>query len=329
MKRFFTICTVSLLSLILILGCKDKKEPFSFGTHPEGWNDENSPNFHANLVLQGSEGLENCAECHGEDFSGGKAGVGCKSSGCHSIFPHPEGFADSLSAEFHGKKMGTEFKWNLTLCQECHGTDYKGEGYEEKNCTRCHQQPEGPEACNTCHGNENNAAPPKDLEGHWSTTELGVGAHQHHLIDTTLTNGFERDCIQCHIKPDDFEDGTHIDGSLPAEITFSSFATDSGKLNTIWDRSAATCSNVYCHGGFKFKKSESAFSWIYTDSIIVGNFPVVKWTEDELECGDCHDLPPKGHQAQTTCNTCHGKVVDENNEIINRKLHINGKIDVF
>ncbi|NOX87948.1 MAG: hypothetical protein GXO77_02905 [Calditrichaeota bacterium] len=332
MRKLIYIFPLLLFILFVITNCKDKKAPFDYDTHPEGWVDEDSENFHGNMVLEGVLGVEGCSECHGADFLGGNSGVGCWSSSCHSIFPHPTGWADSLSDNFHANAIVSRFKWQIEKCQQCHGKDYTGMGYAVKNCTRCHTEPKGPEACNTCHGSDKNPAPPKDLEGNTARSFVGVGAHQVHLTDSTFTTAFDRDCIQCHIKPQNYEDEGHIDGQLPAEITFSLFASDSGKTQPLWNHDNATCSNVYCHGDFKFKKSESKFSWIYTDSVITGNNPVITWNdtgEEQVECGTCHDLPPKGHLAQTTCNTCHGKVVDADNNIIDKKLHINGQIDVF
>jgi len=243
------------------------------------------------------------------------------------------GWADSLSYNFHGTFIAQTLFWNIRDCQTCHGNDYKGNGYASKNCTQCHKQAQGPEACNTCHGSFVNSAPPKDLSGHTASTFVGVGAHQAHLQDTTLTTAFNRDCNLCHITPSAYSDPDHIDGRLPAKVRFGSFATDSSRLNTSWNHEEATCSNVYCHGAFEFKKEKAgSFTWIFTDSVIVGNNPVMNWTEvgsEQAQCGTCHGLPPQGHLAQQTCNGCHGRVVDENFNIINKKLHINGKIDVF
>ncbi len=423
---------------LLISACSDKNEPFKVSTHPDGWEDENSANFHGKLVLESTFKNQNCATCHGADLKGGTSGVSCQTSGCHTIYPHSEAWVDSSSTEFHGlflkasgyaldacqechgndfkgagfeekscyrchnvyphgenfadednpqyhgnvaaqldynletcqechgedfkgngveekncyqchsefphpqgfaeegsdnfhaRLMATQFAWNLKACQECHGTDYQGKGNEEKNCTRCHTSAQGPEACNTCHGSAANPAPPEDLEGHSETSFEGVGAHQVHLTDSTFTTNLVGKCEACHHVPTSFDDPMHIDADgLPVEITFDPLASDSGQTIPQWNESTLSCENVYCHGGFTLSKNKSAYSWIYTDSVITGNNPTLKWTEDEVQCGVCHDLPPKGHLTQTTCNGCHGRVVDAENNIIDRHLHINGKADVF
>ena len=77
--------------------------------------------------------------------------------------------------------------WDISVCQSCHGADYAGEGFEQKNCLTCHDQPDGPEACQTCHGDAENSAPPRGLLGQTSTSEIVVGAHQAHLRTSDLT----------------------------------------------------------------------------------------------------------------------------------------------
>jgi len=92
-----------------------------------------------------------------------------------------------------------------------------------------------------------------------------------------------------------------------------------------------TCSNVYCHGNFIFRKEDSENQYAYTDSIIVGNNLLMSWTtteDDKASCGTCHALPPKGHLNSTSCSSCHSSVVDANYNIINKSLHMNGEINL-
>ena len=70
----------------------------------------------------------------------------------------------------------------------------------------------------------------------------------------------------------------------------------------------------------------------YTDSVMVGKNPIIIWNavgSRQTVCGTCHKLPPTGHTTATTCNGCHPRVVDQDFNIIDKNLHINGKIDVF
>lgn len=331
-SRFASV--ILLVAFVAIfIECSEKREPVSVSTHPAGWLDETSPNFHGKVILQESLSLKSCQACHGEDYQGGEVKIACAT--CHELFPHQQGFADSLSPNFHAVFIATQLSWNISECRSCHGADYAGENYPQKNCLTCHTQPEGPEACNTCHGSSQNFAPPKDLQGNTDTSAPGVGAHQPHLTDTTWTSAFTRDCQLCHRMPQRYGDPMHVledDTPGEADISFGDVATDSGKVAARWNRATLTCENIYCHGAFRFSKNESANQWAYADSVITGNNPALVWNSvgtGQADCGSCHDLPPKGHIAATTCNGCHPRVVDANNNIIDRTLHINGKIEVF
>ena len=106
--------------------------------HPEaGWLDKTSNLFHG--LAASRRGLPACAACHGQDFSGGLAGVSCKT--CHaSKSGHPSaGWMDSSSASFHGRRLA---ETSLTYCAGCHGKDYKG-GDAGVSCYTCHDGPGG------------------------------------------------------------------------------------------------------------------------------------------------------------------------------------------
>ncbi len=335
MSKYWTTGIFALGLLAAFTACSELKEPTSVSTHPGGWTDPQSTTFHGKMVVQSVANAQNCGSCHGQDYSGGTSGVSCTSSGCHQIYPHDEGFANGNSPNFHGKFIGEMLAWDILPCQQCHGSDYSGNGFEKKNCLACHTEEDGPEACNLCHGSTDNFAPPEDLLGNVETTAVGVGAHQTHLTDTTLTTSLLQECSHCHIEPSTYSDPGHIDNPpLPAELSFSPLASDSSRISPSWNHETATCGNVYCHGAFEFRKEDSAFPWGYADSTIVGNNAELLWTAvgaGQATCGTCHDLPPKGHVgiAEATCNVCHGRVVDADFNITNKDLHINGKIEVF
>lgn len=133
-------------------------------------------------------------------------------------------------------------------------------------------------------------------------------------------------------QPDRYDAPGHIDDTPHAEVIFNSLATDGGRLNPSWNRTNGSCDNVYCHGPFEFKKSNSQYPWAYTDSLIVGKNPRLFWQypgTNQLLCGTCHGIPPQGHAPVASCTGCHASVVDENLNIVNKFLHINGQIDVF
>ena len=171
--------------------------------------------------------------------------------------------------------------------------------------------------CSTCHGSAGNPAPPVATNGSdESTSSLGVGAHQIHVKDGAVHAAF--DCEVCHPTPDADDPLMHVD-SLPAEIEFGGLAV-MGDLVPKWDRSDATCANVYCHGAGL--------------EIGGGAFPTPSWTfEDGAHpgsCEGCHGAPPPApHPQDEDCATCHPGTVGADGLIdLEGALHIDGKVDV-
>lgn len=209
---------------------------------------------------------------------------------------HPPNFAQPSSEDFHGlalRKAG----WNLADCQICHGQDYKGTTVAP-TCLTCHANT--PEDCSVCHGSTTSFAPPRDIGNNTTTVFTGVGAHQAHLGP----GGVE--CAECHIVPERYSDLHHVDTELPAEITFGLLATQ-GDVSPRWD--GETCANTYCHGNAQ-----------------------PNWTavgQDEAACGTCHGLPPiEPHPQAADCTLCHQRVVNDQMQIIDQQLHINGTVEI-
>lgn len=261
---------------------------------------------------------------------------------------HPEGFGDASSPNFHKFVFANnDWSFNLKECQSCHAADYNG-GTVGVSCLSCHTQSNGPEACNTCHGNFADPtfiAPPNDLEGNSDSGSKGVGAHFKHAYSNSLSTNIG--CFECHqqtISDDKFVHA-HI-SPPPAKMEFGEFTnSDSLGLPPNYDFANLECSNTYCHGGFKFDKNSSANSWAYVDTLdyIVGNNNTPVWnstTGTEAACGTCHgqiindELTPLpvGHAGEhklTDCASCHPGVVNSDGEIIDKLKHINKEINVF
>jgi len=318
MKNRISVIIVLLLLISLFKGCLEKKDSLELSTHPTGWMDKTSENFHGTVILSKSMSLNSCETCHGDNTAGTvpTAELQTFCFKCHALYPHPQNFVDPSSPTSHDKFIATVSLWNIVECRTCHGDDYAGKGWDNKNCNACHTQPGGPEACNTCHGSNENSAPPVDMAKNTSTTFPGVGAHQSHLVGDTWSKNTQN-CYHCHVVPVNYDDPGHVDNvPLPAEVVFSEFASDSGNTSPIWNRSSFSCSDVYCHGAFS-----------------LGNNKKVTWNAvgvGEATCGSCHGLPPAtNHPQNTQCNICHGRVVDANFNIIDKTLHINGKAELF
>ena len=253
------------------------------------------------------------------------------------ISAHGKGILDPSSTEFHGQLIKSA-NWDLSVCWKCHASDYSG-GVTGASCLDCHTETDGPEACNTCHGDPNNPdkiAPPKDLDGNTSTTFRGVGAHDSHVYSNQLTENLK--CSNCHKFPTSFDDPAHIDGDGRAEITFGRIAVTGQGVNSAYDQGSGSCSNTYCHGNFVFYKDSSVAGakYIFEDSVIVGNNVSVNWTaagQSQAECGSCHGLPPTGHIQFSIgqCGLCHEGIFDANGNIVDslKYKHINGEINVI
>ena len=98
--------------------------------HPPTWLDKDSELYHGAIVQE--SGSESCEVCHGADLSGGISGVAC--SDCHANFPHPAGWLDKESDDFHGDAVNSS---GIESCKSCHGENFEG-GWSGVACSDCH-----------------------------------------------------------------------------------------------------------------------------------------------------------------------------------------------
>lgn len=190
----------------------------------------------------------------------------------------------------------------LITCQECHGENYNG-GSSGISCVDCHANSTTyEEECNRCHGNP---APYPDIP--LNQAPGNNGAHNTHMTGGVFSAAVS--CNNCHDYPASWMSQGHIDAP-PAEVVFSGVAS---LLNAepVWhDEDGETCSSTYCHGNF-------VPEWNTLDGT-------------QAECGSCHSLPPPlPHYSaqQNQCVRCHSSVVDEELNIINPTLHVNGAVN--
>ncbi|MBI3579526.1 MAG: CxxxxCH/CxxCH domain-containing protein [Ignavibacteriales bacterium] len=255
------------------------------------------------------------------------------SSGALSV--HPDGWATASSASFHGKAIKDQ-NWDMRGCQTCHGKTYAG-GFTGVSCTKCHNQPAGPENCITCHGSVTSAAPPIDLDGRTDRALKTVGAHQIHILGSSLAGPVV--CSECHKVPSTVYDAGHVDSQRPAEVTFNNDLTNTKTTGVTpapsYNASNATCGSTYCHGAFK--NGNTTFAPVWNDP-----------SGTQMACGTCHGdvtkttlaekaLPKTTAEGGThpvypkdlTCASCHGDVIDATMKIINPAKHINGKLNLL
>lgn len=224
----------------------------------------------------------------------------------------------------------TQVDGSQSTCGSCHGAPPPAPHPQEANCAGCHPTMEegsltfrdpsshingvvdvatGPAAgCTSCHGTAESSAPPRALDGATAPTDPQVGAHQAHLRPSTWHRAVA--CTSCHTVPGTVDAPGHQDGDNIAELTF-----DALNPAGTFDRATATCATQYCHGNGQ------------------GNNGTVVWnTPGALPCTGCHATNGQGMSGDhrkhlnegVNCNGCHRDVVDQNRNIINANLHVNG-----
>jgi predicted CxxxxCH...CXXCH cytochrome family protein len=235
-----------------------------------------------------------------------------------------DGMPDGQAADdFHGAawtargKHGLQFMANTVSCDPCHGEELKG-GISEVSCDVCHPGWEGD--CTFCHGGMENdtGAPPFDVNGETERRLASVGAHSVHVEGTESHAAFG--CDVCHGKDFvSYADEGHLEGGrTAARVTFSAASANGGR----YDRGAATCSQLYCHGDGQTRSG------------------MLSWVSDRpMGCDSCHGYGdnPQGMSGwhglhlrlnQFGCEACHAPVVDGQGRFLDRALHINGQKDV-
>ena len=247
------------------------------------------------------------ATADGQQPSWASDQASCANTYCHGA---------SLSGGSQTVPVWTVVDGSQSACGTCHGNPPPPPHSASSNCSACHPQTVLPDgsidvaaghhidgvkdsaamACNSCHGNADNDAPPLSTTGSSDTNDLGVGTHQSHLVDGSIRQAVA--CDECHLVPTDPDDPAHRDG-LPAELQFGSLAQNDG-ASPAWDRATATCTSTYCHGE--------------TLTIGGGLFNQPVWTDTTgtyRSCISCHGLPPPApHPAANDCSLCHpGTVV--------------------
>ncbi|MDZ7342961.1 MAG: cytochrome c family protein [candidate division KSB1 bacterium] len=328
------------LPLLFFAACSEPQEAptgpqAKVSVHEPGWNDLASPNFHGKVLAANQYDASECRQCHGSNFDGGISEVSCRT--CHASYPHAVSFAGE-----HPTYIKT-INYDLDSCQPCHGEDYSIKKLD-KSCLTCHTQANGPEACNTCHGNFSgnaadlkNSAPPKGLNDETDATAPAVGAHQPHLPFNPALSVADA-CRECHVVPPRFDDPRHINNGQNADVVFTgplgSLKTEGGNRapNPSYSTNNNTCSGTYCHGNWGLLKAQSFYDFVYVAEKMEGSFATPTWVDpNSAACETCHGLPPTGHNffPRSACMTCHGDVVDEFGQLKNRAKHANGKVNVF
>ncbi len=313
MNRTWFGRTFPLVCLIILLtGCAEEKNT---ATHPKGWLDSDSDNFHALKIAV--SGLESCAECHADTcgiFFGGTSGISCYT--CHdggeSGHPPLLEWISPSSADYHGR-IFWENGWDFSGCQECHGENLNAGGtIQGCQTAACHIQSGGIYSCANCHSYTLTAKDAffYDVKNNYSPDTVSVGTHRSHLL---AVHGISDslNCSDCHTMPTSIFASGHLDTTQ--NIDFGELAMENGKT-PLWNRATATCSDVYCH---------------------LNSTPV--WTENNSAystCQGCHTGfdTSDAHPAHVTdqnydCSVCHdGYSLTAKTVVISS--HIDGEKDI-
>jgi predicted CxxxxCH...CXXCH cytochrome family protein len=140
-------------------------------------------------------------------------------------------------------------------------------------------------------------------------------------------------CLQCHRdvqsvnQPDHLVDGAGVPLQPPAVVRFDDAVALAGDTQPgatrvagpSYDRTARTCSNVYCHG-----------AGLKSPSADIVTAPAWDAPAGSITCGKCHGIPPADHPANlslASCTSCHGDAIDATGTPSPVK-HVNGTVDL-
>lgn len=213
-------------------------------------------------------------------------------------------------------------------CGSCHGVPPPSPHPQSAACHACHGDviaadgtftaPErhvdgrvdvGALRCNTCHGDDESAAPPVSLDGGQTSDHLGVGAHTVHLRGTSSSRAVG--CAECHVVPAKVAQAGHIDGVV--DVVFSGAALGPSGVAGAWSSQARTCT-----------------AWCHQAGDATAHSP--EWTSQggPLGCEGCHAMPPPApHPGWGRCSACHdnAEATDGGQAIIDAALHVNGVVE--
>ena len=154
--------------------------------------------------------------------------------------------------------------------------------------------------CTTCHGADlmGGSSGKSCMRCHDDTTSSCTVCHgQPPATGAHVAHVRKYDCTACHVKPTGWTDVGHI------------FAADGRRLPKVpvtQSYDGTRCSGTYCHG-------DATPAW--------NGGPA------EATCGSCHKIPPPSH-ASNQCGSCHPRVANSQQQIIDDTLHVDGKISL-
>ncbi|HUH00426.1 MAG TPA: CxxxxCH/CxxCH domain-containing protein [Kofleriaceae bacterium] len=210
-------------------GCSEERErDGAGGVHPAGWIDPQHTSFHGLDLRTRNYPLDECRDCHGDDFGGGPVEVGCSTASCHT---QGVSFCGTCHGDSNGPRPATgAHGGHAAYCTECHqvpanlaghprgtGPTVTFSGLAAANAAEPSWNPATQSCSNTyCHGAESPA---------WDDpTPLGCdGCHQGSPATGHLDGRLALEvqgCNGCH--------GTGASGAPPVGLDGATAASDPG-----------------------------------------------------------------------------------------------------
>jgi predicted CxxxxCH...CXXCH cytochrome family protein len=313
-------------------GCSKptSEEEGNVSLHPSDWMTLSSNGYHGAVVIADNFNLENCQGCH-RTIQGSDTTWSCWT--CHVEYPHKASINPYSGSTKHGGII-RQINYQVWVCNNCHGTPtdkYSG-GVADSSCIACHEWPNGPEACNTCHGDMYlssadtvNWAPPPDLLGNTDSTLMTVGVHKWHVKPQGITGqqviGGPYSCRECHqVFPAQVAPNVHPNPDYnTVSVVFGPLASldaPEDDVTPVFNPTSGTCTSTYCHNPGEIGNPDNpAPVWNLPDST-------------QVACGTCHLMPPPPpHEEESECWDCHSGVVNSSLQIIAPDQHVNGEVD--
>ncbi len=240
-----------------------------------------------------------CAACHPAtvkadgtiDVAGGKHVNGNVET--EGFAGHGTGWLVPGDPAFHGRAAVAD---GMDTCFQCHSAKEPSTN-GIRTCASCHDALAGGDwttSCIGCHGSGTSSAPPKDVHGNTATTAIGVGAHRSH-VEATSGIAQRYDCSVCHQKPSVVFSPGHLDGST----TVTGYTGTDPSLQFIgdpgWNRTSATCSTSWCHGGYSgtytYYRDDGSGTLVQVDFAYAGQAQHADLEPGGRHAGDLRDLP--------------------------------------
>lgn len=276
-------------------GCSARKsKPTQLRIHPANWMADH-PTFILANNLQPEYG-QACKSCHGEDFTGGTAGVSCAS--CHNQRP------DACTGCHGGALSSIDSTTDTTGAPPyslAHDSLFSDRGVGGHPAMVKGSSFFAGTDCQTCHPKPAFVLSP----AHFSTATR-----------------FTLDSLgQLQVSP----------GDGRAEVVFTGlpqlFSSRYGA--PAFDTASGSCSNIYCHGAFPGgDTTRVVYFYGGSTEAFCGSCHVALPSEDFSRLSGEHK---KHDSLAIPCITCHYATVDSLNAIapaIRRQKHVNGVFDV-